>query len=143
VVGDFTVAPALSIQPAVLFATQGWTYEGEPFEVTVGLNYIQVPVHLQYKINIGGPKLLIQAGPFLGYGLGGKFETNHSVTNFKMGRYEYDFIARDFGLSGGVGLQFGHIQIGAGYLLGIENISNRTNWRQKNTALSFALTYLF
>jgi len=143
VVGDFTVAPILSIQPAVLFATQGWTYKSDPHEVTISMNYIQVPVHLQVKIDVNGPKLLVQAGPYLSYGLGGKFKTKYDTQSFKMGRDESDYKAIDYGLSGGAGIQFGNIQIGIGYLLGIENINNRTFWKEKNTGLSLALTYLF
>ena len=114
---------------------------------SVGLNYIQVPVNFQYKIDLSGPKLLVQAGPYLGYGLGGKTKVMDIENSIKMGSDEA-FKAIDYGVVGGVGVQFGQIQIGAGYQLGLANIANtfqglRNEKSIKNTGLNFSLTYLF
>ena len=148
VVGDLSVAPAFSIQPAILFATQGCKTEysnlaSSSSDATTTLNYIQVPVHFQYKVDLSGPKLFVQAGPFFGYGLGGKTKAGSNSVDIKMGGDE-NLKAIDYGVSGGVGVQFGHIQVGVGYLLGLADINNTDFGHSvKNTGLSLALTYLF
>ena len=143
VVGDLAVAPAFSIQPAVLFATQGWKADTDLVDASVNLNYIQVPVHFQYKVDLNGPKLLVQAGPYFGYGLGGKTKVGSISSDVKMGSDE-TYKAIDYGVVGGVGVQFGHIQVGVGYQLGLADINNLgIGDSVKNTGLSLTLTYLF
>jgi hypothetical protein len=142
-VGDIAVGPAFSIQPAVLYATQGWKLETELVNGAVVLNYIQVPINLQYKVDLMGPKLLVQAGPYFGYGLGGKSKIGSLTTDIKMGGDEA-YNAIDYGIVGGVGAQFGRIQIGINYLLGLADLNNTDLGDSvKNTGLSLSLTVLF
>jgi len=175
VVGNYAFSDAFSIQPAILYATQGYKYDGK--EIIEGsmikaksimhLNYIQIPVHAQYKIDMGDMRLLLQAGPYFGYGLGGKLKMEATIDGEKVD-YEPSeekiemgssddkpYRAFDSGLGGAVGLQFGNFQACLGYQYGLVDLFN-PNWlkaRSKavqeaatkvtNTCLSFSLTYLF
>ena len=118
----------------------------------VSLNYIQIPVNIVYK---SGSRLLLNAGPYLGFGLGGKateetsvFEEGKLVDNDKdtekinMGSSSKDdFKGFDFGLGIGVGMQLNDkFQVGAGYNLGLVSIID--DLFIKNRAFSITLTYV-
>jgi len=159
VVGDYALSDAFSIQPGILFATQGnKTERSSDFEIlnsrmrqeirtTLNINYIKVPVNVQYKLNITGMNLLFQAGPYFGYGLGMRMKTEiirkgvmdfgfgieHAIDEkdffderFKMGSGDNMlYRAFDFGLGFGTGVQFGNMQVVLGYNMGILNIVNK------------------
>lgn len=64
----------------------GWAAEEhDMFETKV--HYLEVPVAIAYKPNLGIGRLLLSAGPYLGYGLGGKWKTDGSII---MGDIIYD-----------------------------------------------------
>jgi hypothetical protein len=135
-VGDYSLSEAFAIQPALVFTTQGCGIKDSDEKET--LYYLQLPVNAQYKIDLGGTKLLLQAGPYLGYGLGGKYEDY----DIKMGS-DGDYKALDFGIGVGAGFQFGKLQAGAGYNIGIADIENSEYISAKNSCLVITLTYLF
>jgi hypothetical protein len=162
-VADYALSKAVSIQPGILFATQGCkfqiteTVEGEQMKIksTTNLNYLQIPVNAQFKIDMGGVKLLLQAGPYLGFALSGKNRTESTVAGItekedndvKIGSGEGETKRFDLGLGAGAGLQFGNIQASAGYNFGLTNINNKSefieNNRLWNTGLAVTVTYLF
>jgi hypothetical protein len=73
-----------SVQPSLVYAGRGFKQEGsshigwgEDFEARV--SYLELPVDLLYSPKIGPGNLLLAAGPYLGYGTGGKWETKGDV----------------------------------------------------------------
>ena len=46
---------------------------GDP---TLNLSYIEIPVNLLYKPVVGNGKLLLGFGPYIAYGIGGKYKTD-------------------------------------------------------------------
>ncbi|MDR1864638.1 MAG: PorT family protein [Bacteroidales bacterium] len=161
VVGEYALSDAFAIQPGIVFATQGATYKwGEKAKTVIALNYLQVPINAQYKLDLGGAKLLLQAGPYLGFALSGKYKNwddegkkvepeDDELAKIKIGsnKDEDDMKAFDFGLGLGAGVQFGNIQAGVGYNLGLVNTAFReegdTKSFSKNNGLAITLTYLF
>jgi len=161
VVGDYAFSEAFSIQPSLLFSQQGFKNEDSEDNLTVKqsftLNYLQLPINLQYKFDLGGAKLFLQAGPYLGYGLGGKYKfTSGSVSvngkiKFGEGPEIYDDInnlpdfyfdkAFDFGVGAGVGVQVSNFQVAFGYTLGLPSLFKETT--VQNGGLQLTLTYLF
>ena len=173
VVADYALSDVLSLQPGIIFATQGakvgWNDDNDS-KIVMSFNYIQVPINLQYKHDLGGMNLLLQAGPYLGYGLSGKmkFWDNEGKRISeedlkKMGPYvdedwykikfgsdkeKHGAKSLDFGIGLGVGLQFGNLQAGVGYNLGLMNISHQYDGNDnkaslKNNGLAVTLTFLF
>ena len=151
-VADYLLLGDLSIQPGILFATQGAKSEtsmsGYKAKVTFNLNYIQIPINLQYKLDLDNKKLLVQAGPYLGYGIGGKLKVEVSEGGISINNSEKikfgssdddDFKAFDFGLGLGVGLQIGNLQAVLGYNLGLVKLNPDVN--AKNIGLALTLTY--
>ena len=159
VVGEYAFSDNFAIQPGILFATQGhkvnWsqTFPMGKMEIkgTVNINYLQVPVNAQYKLDLGGNALLLQAGPYFGFALSGKSksettfngETEKTDFDIEFGSKEDQTSPLDFGLGLGVGLQLNAIQIGLGYKLGLANLSNFDDASINNRGFALTATYFF
>lgn len=167
VVGDYAFSEAFSIQPGIVFAQQGYktneTGTSYTYKTTLNLNYIQVPINAQYKFDLGSIKLLLQAGPYLGYGIGGKYkyewsgadESGKGDGKIKFGDGDeneetlYIDKAFDFGIGAGVGVQVSNFQVAFGYNLGLTSLNKAKDAEGnkkpivKNGGLQLTLTYLF
>lgn len=117
---------------------------GDVVKIVTNLNYLRLPVNAVYKIPISKPKLLLQAGPYFAYGIGGKNkiwinDDKITSTQWKMIEDELgvgeditmgnsagdQYKAFDVGLGAGIGLQLGkHFQFLAEGNLGLVNIAN-------------------
>ena len=159
------------IQPGILFSQTGAKYkistsmDMNDSKMTIKdmrtytLNYLQVPVNFLYKHDLGGSMLLLQAGPYLGYAIGGKNKTENSTTlkpdpnnlsskkndsksiKFGSDKDKHDYKAFDLGFGLGAGLMFNEkIQAGLSYNLGLSDIGHYRS--AKNRFISFTLTYL-
>lgn len=146
-VGDYSWNDAFSIQPGILFATQGYKrYENtynSALTVILELYYLQIPVNAQYKLDLGKTKLLLQAGPYLGFVAFGQYKFQYDYGNYytNVSESDWDLKRFDFGIGLGAGLQFGKIQAGLGYNIGLANISKDDS--MKNNGWVFTLTYMF
>lgn len=85
---EFAVSENFLIQPGLLFATKGaksddFDWDKSSMSASLTLNYIEIPIYFLYKAEMGQGALLLGAGPYLGYGIGGKY-------NFKMGSVSVD-----------------------------------------------------
>ena len=163
-----------SIQPEVMFVQKGEKkeYDGDGFKITenITLNYVEIPVLVQYKLlgdnDNSGIKLFLQAGPYVGFGLGGKAksEGNGSSMEYDIKFGEPDnrqsstfFLdnSLDFGASFGAGLGLpigpGSFLIDLRYNLGLTNLMDKQDTQtaqssdnnSKNRYLAFSLGYLF
>jgi len=150
VVADYPLLEAVSIQPGILFTTQGAKSEASSgsykAKVTFNLNYIQIPINLQIR----GKNRLLQAGPYLGYGIGGKYkaEISQGTTKVSDSRKikwgsgdDADFRAFDFGLGLGAGLYIGNLQAVLGLNYGLVKLDPDVD--AKNIGLTLTATYLF
>ena len=160
VVGEYDVSDHFAIQPGILFATQGYKVSESitipktgKVEVkgTVNINYFQIPVNVLCKADFGGNLLLLQAGPYFGFALGGKAksettvegETEKDETDLKFGSKEDQLKPFDFGLGYGVIVQLDAIQIGLGYNLGLTKLYNIDKMSIKNRGFVVTTTYFF
>jgi len=147
VVCDYTLSDNFSIQPVLLFATQGAKWPD--WKEKINLNYLQIPINAQYKLDLGGMKLLLQAGPYFGYAISGKYkweedgEKGEEKIELGGDKEKHNMKALDLGLGFGAGLQFGNIQAGLGYNLGLVNINHYDLYKTKNNGLVLTVTYLF
>ena len=159
VVGEIAVIDNFAIQPGLLFATQGYrmnTSESDgsikhESKSTLNVNYLQIPVNAQYKLDLGGMKLLLQAGPYFGFAVSGKNknkftfdgETENEDYKIDFGTGPEEMNPLDFGLGLGAGMQFGNIQAGLGFNFGLANLNNVDKYTVRNYGLAFTVTYLF
>lgn len=101
--------------------------------------YMQLPIHLAYKLTLAQDlNLLVGAGPYLAYGLGGKTKG----TSEKL--FDSSMLKRlDYGAGASAALDFGKIGLGAGYDIGLNNISAPKGTKLKNRTAYVTLGYKF
>ncbi|MBO9595063.1 MAG: PorT family protein [Niabella sp.] len=84
---DIPVADEFYVQPGALFSTKGYKTDNSYFDGNANTNskvtasYIEVPVNLLYKPELGSGKLLLGVGPYVAYGVGGKWDSKFSSGN--------------------------------------------------------------
>lgn len=126
---DFDFAPNMAIQSGLFFTSKGAKYTTDILnsELDVNANFIQLPVHFAYKIDVmPGTRIVLHAGPYIAYGVGGKAKVNIAGES----RVENDTFDSDFGLKNfdsglglGVGAEFGPILVDLGWDMGLVNLS--------------------
>lgn len=123
-VAELKVFENLSLQPELLFSTQGATINDDEYK----LNYLALPVMAKFYLN---DKLSVLAGPTFGVLVSETDDVNPNDTN-----------TFDFGLAGGleykiVGGLFAHARYG----VGLSEISENSDI--KNSLFQISLGYMF
>lgn len=72
-----TFAPDLYIQPGILFSVKGarQTILTDDIKKTTRLSYIEIPVNVLFRPQLGDGHILLAAGPYAAYGIAGKERT--------------------------------------------------------------------
>ena len=125
---DFKLAESLYLLSGLDLAIKGAKETEDDFEMSASPIYLQVPIHAGYKIDLSdNMKLVIDAGPFLAFGIAGKAKVkidDYDVSTDVFGKEEDGGMKRfDFGVGAGAGLEINKIKIGIGYDWGLANIS--------------------
>ncbi|GAO31882.1 porin family protein [Geofilum rubicundum] len=135
-------AETFGIQPEFLFTTKGTEAHYGTFDQTVNfnINYIDIPV---FAVLRPVEVLEIYAGPYIGFMLNSNVEYSGSIE----GEDELDrdhFNTVDYGLAGGVALNFGGVQAGARYYVGLQNLadSNASNMLLGDSKHSYGQLYI-
>lgn len=119
----------LAIQPEIRFSMIG----GNSDESDLGLSYVMVPVMLQiYPL----ANLCLEAGPTFG------FNVSHTPDNIVVSETEYNLEnlkADDVAATVGIGYRFGNLSIGARYHLGLSNLAENMQW--KNRWIQVGISY--
>ena len=126
---DFEFAPNMAIQTGLFFSSKGAKYTTNVLnsELDVTANFIQLPLHYAYKIDVmPGTRVVLHAGPYVAYGVSGKAKVNVAGGNIvKSDTFDSDFGLKKFdsGLGLGVGAEFGPILVDLGWDMGLVNLS--------------------
>ena len=177
VVMDYGFSESWSFTTGLTYITKGVSRDFEDvFDDEVSVegsssltwNYLEIPLHITYKVN----NLHVFAGPYIGLGLGGKLVDDFTLTfdgadpfvvdeesTFKpafgeisendLEEDEEAFNGMDFGLNLGVGYQVGPVLISLGYSLGLNDIEPKFEGQDKdddkitNRVISLSGTYMF
>lgn len=161
-----------SVKPGLMYYAKGWkdknkevlVYDDDGnvqldedgkeikgvMNVTSNTNYIELPILVNYNISLAGYNdLLLSAGPYIAYGIGGKAKTYGDTEQSGAARYYYshstfdqdDMHRFDAGITAGATLLFNeHYCIG---VLGDFGLTNVTTGGSKNLALIVTLAYKF
>lgn len=163
---DYALTQDLYLMTGLDFTIKGAKDKGEFYEEIEGIDveidgevkanpmYLQLPVHVGYKMNIAeNTKIVIHAGPYIAYGLGGKMKISGKasaggvsvpIDDIKTDFFGDDAYDRfDFGLGMGVGVEFGKIGAGLGYDLGLTNISGDSDYKVRNMNAYLTVGYKF
>ena len=135
--GHIHLAKQLAFQPELVFSAQGAKYKLAGNDVKIKLNYINVPLMIQYMFDNG---FRIQAGPQIGFLASAKSEVNSNSTDIKS-----NLKGVDFALGAGVG--YVHPPSGFGvdarYNLGLSNINDNSSVKSTNRGFQLGVFYLF
>lgn len=66
------IAPEFYFQPGLIFSTKGSKNVTGSLESTYKLSYLELPLSLVYKAQVGNGFFMLGFGPYVGYGLSGK-----------------------------------------------------------------------
>ena len=132
------LAPSWALQPEVVYSSQGAKYTINDVEHELGLNYINIPLQVQYMFNNG---FRVQTGPQLGILASVKDKMNDVETgNFTSD----DFKPIDIAWSAGLGyLTYSGFGIDARYNFGLNNINDAGTASRRNNVFQVGLFYLF
>jgi hypothetical protein len=145
---DYAINDQFSIIPELLFTQRGYKIDEDYSKLTLNLNYLQIPVNAAYKFSLPNEsKLLVFAGPYVGYALSGKVSPEKGDSHkIKIGSGDNDEVkALDLGFNIGVGYQYEKIFFKLQYNLGFSNIANTENddYSVKNVNIGVTVGYIF
>jgi hypothetical protein len=123
--GQVLSSETFAIQPELLFSTKGSKieYGGGLFDQTVkyNLSYLDLPVLAVFKL---GDAAEIHVGPYVSYLLGANISHDGDLGS-GVDDIDRDHLKSfDYGLSGGFGLNFGALQVGARYNYGLVELED-------------------
>ena len=145
----------ISLEAGLIANTRGFKWDvdimGSTMKTKVNLLYIDVPVLLKVGPALGPVKVFGAAGPYIGYGIAGKYkieaggESSSEDVKWGSNADESDFKPLDFGAKFGVGAEAMGFTFGAYYCLGLANISPSTEGGGKitNKLISLSVGYKF
>jgi len=126
---DIPVIADLYVQPAFLYSRKGFEqktngFYGSASDFKVKADYIEVPVTILFKPQLGIGHLLVGAGPYVSYGTGGNWTSGSSaaIGDIMVGDHG-DVIFRNDASKGGSieSYTYGRpLDYGAGFLAGYE-----------------------
>lgn len=91
--------------------------------------------------------VFVNAGPYLGIGLFGKYNMTTSNTNITVANNIFnDYLKRfEYGIGGKIGIEYAkHIQLSVGYDWGLKNLkTNMYPMDYKNRSFEISCTYIF
>jgi len=114
---DYALSDALSIQPSLLFSGKGFKYKEDDYKFLMKLYYLELPINVVYKYDIGVLKIYGAAGPYFGFAIGGTWDDDGDKDKIKFGDGNNDDNIKrgDFGLNIGAGVEVNSFQIGLNY----------------------------
>ncbi len=137
VLAHIHIAQHFALQPEVVYSSQGAKYTISDGEHSLGLNYVNIPVLLQYMFDNG---FRLQTGPQLGFLAGVKDKRNGTETGIFTSD---DFKTVDISWAAGLGyLTYSGLGVDARYNFGLNNINDAGNAVRKNNVFQIGLFYM-
>lgn len=142
--GQILSSEAFAIQPELLYSTKGSQADyGGIVNSTIryNLNYLDLPILAVFKL---GPSAEIHAGPYFSYLLSANIDYSGNLGSGTEQINRDNLKSYDWGWSGGLGLNFGPIQVGARYNYGMVKIADSNSARSVlgNSKNSVAQLYI-
>jgi len=135
--GHIHLSKQLAFQPEILYSAEGAKYSVLNTKHILHLNYVNVPLLLQYMFDNG---FRLEAGPQFGFLAAAKDEANGTKADLKNYYKKVDFA---------VGLGLGYVDpssglgIDARYNIGLGNINENSSVKSMNRGFQLGLFYLF
>lgn len=146
-VAEFPIAGPVGIETGLFYTGHGAKNDFLGTSYETRLDYLQLPLLLKLRGEVGQISLFLHAGPYASFAISGvnKFEIAGVGTteDIDFGDKDGEYSRLDFGLLVGGGIGFGPIDVGLNYGYGLAKILNADNVRVGNRALSLTLSYRF
>ncbi len=142
-VGEVPISNEIYFNSGILFSMKGTKMSLLGVEIDFPINYLEFPLNLAYKYDLGTVKLFAQAGPYLGVGLSAKMKGGGQEETIDFGSETDQMKRLDLGINFGAGLEIKKVQLGINYGLGLTNLSNDPDELMKNGVLSFSVGIFF
>lgn len=91
---EIPLVPDFYVQPGLLLSTKG--AKDKTGDGKLNLSYLEVPINLLYKPTLGSGKMLLGFGPYVGFGIGGKYKNGSEKEDVK---FKNDVKTSDVSLS--------------------------------------------
>lgn len=159
---DYAISEKFSVQPSLLFITKGakfsYTDDEENDKISIDPIYIELPVMAAYKFHLeDNIKLALSAGPYLAYGIGGKWKEEYTYSG-STDKYKDDVFGSesdvenedaftnkrvDFGLGVGAALEVNHFLVSLNASWGLVKLKEYEYSKAKNVCYSLSVGYKF
>jgi hypothetical protein len=147
ITADVPLGDDFYIGTGLLFSGKGGKDKNNS-DVKTTLSYLELPVHFMFKPEVGTGKLVLSAGPYVAYGLGGKVKGivggDRNVFDDEAGVYKQKRFDSGVGINVGyelpVGLFFG-LNTDLGLVNTAANTDNSRSYR--NTSFGVSVGYKF
>lgn len=142
VVGEIPFGDVFAVEPGLFLTTKGYKIDEKILDMTIKGNinpmYIELPVNGKFSFDLGGVRIYLAAGPYVGYGIGGKYktemtnesgnkETEEQDIQWGSDEAKDDFKNLDYGVTAGAGIEISGMTVGFSYGYGLANISPYTH----------------
>ncbi len=132
VVANIGISESFSVQPELLYSSQGFTLSEMGFDITGKLDYIILPVLADFKVAEG---FSLQAGPQIGFVVTDKVEAEGESEDLDAESTDFGAVfGAQFKMDSGLFFQ-------ARYNLGLSDVFSDAD--VKNTVLSISIGYFF
>lgn len=164
-IAEFPISNIFSFETGLLLTTKGYriteeeSEDGDTYKYTEKLNllYLDIPLTGKASFNIGNAKVYGLFGPYIGFGLSGKYKAIYEETSdgetereeeeetveWGSDEDESDIKRLDYGLVMGAGVEFKSFQLGLNYNFGLANISpySEDGFKYNNRVIGITLAY--
>ena len=142
-VGDFEISDPIYFNTGLLFSQKGTKLNVLGVDVKIPVNFLEIPLNIAYKYDLGEAKLYGQAGPFIGIALTGKTKSGDDEEDIEFGSDDDEWKRLDAGLNFGAGVEIAAVQLGVNYGLGLANLANEEDAMIKTGVFSITAAYFF
>ncbi|WP_020598819.1 porin family protein [Spirosoma panaciterrae] len=150
---DAPVADRLSIQAQLVYSTKGTKLNEantglSATETTLAFNYLELPLQLTYGFSAGTGRVVVGAGPYVGYALNGKItdnaggQTTSESLEFGSGADQSKRLDVGLYLSAGYELASGPL-LAIHYAPGLYNMANSSAGSIRNNTIGLSIGFLF
>ena len=142
VVGEMPLWKSLYLNSGINYTIKGVSLSFLGSDIEFPISYLEVPVNVSYKYDLGLARVFGITGPYVAYGLKAKSTKGKDVNDISFGSNDDEMKRIDYGLNFGTGIEFEKFSFAVSYGLGLPNLSNMSEETMKNGVLSFTISCL-
>lgn len=139
---ELPASDKLFFNTALLYSSKGYKFTLLGAEFNAPISYVEIPLNLEYKEEVGEVAVFVEAGPYIGIGLSAKVKTGSSSEDIDFGSDLGEVKRFDAGLNFGGGVEIEKLRLGINYGLGLVNLDNsdEASTKLRNFAIFAAYT---